>query len=330
MARQWLFRSTFVALVATTCLFVGYKAGAQETPKQGEPNSLKVGQVQKIGGKVVTAEDLLARIWEYEAMLEPDKRILETTLAYLRDTALLDLEAKRLGLTLIDSEVTAETTNQLDAIKQMVKDKTRGTMTYEQWLAQQGLSKEDFESYVHDRARIILQKRILVNYFEQTEQSIEGKHILVKTRDQAVDIIKILNRTPADKLDEVFEDLAVQRSIDPAAGITRGKLPRIFEHDQSLVDEAADALWSLKDDEFSKEPVKTSYGYHVFKRDRTHTPEKKPLTDMKSDLMKSVTRPQEVEYFNRWVRWVFNTQKYKVERRLPGYDCKPNELIQEK
>lgn len=330
MARIWFLRSAFVALVATACLVIGYKAGAQETPAKGQPNTLKVGQVQKVGEKIITAEDLIARIWEYEAMLEPDKRILETTLAYLRDTALLDLESERIGLTLSDAEIDAETDNQLASIKQMVKDKTRGTMTYEQWLSQQGLTKEDFEIYVHDRAEIILLKRILVNYFEQTEESIECKHILVKTREQALEIIKILDATPPDKLDATFEDLAVQRSIDPAAGITRGKLPRIYKHDQTLVDEASDALWGLKDNAYTGAPVKTGYGYHIFKRDRTLKPEKKTLAELKPDLIKAPTRAQETEYFNRWVRWVFNTQKYKVERRLPGFDCKPNELTEAK
>ncbi|MCA8911903.1 MAG: peptidylprolyl isomerase [Planctomycetes bacterium] len=330
MARHWLIHSSLVVVVALVCLTVGFQAGAQETPDKGRPNSLKVGQVQKVGGKIITAEDLIARIWEYESMLKPDQRVLEPTMSYLRDTALLDLESERLGLVITEAELDAETDRQLKAIKAKVKSDTRGTMTYEQWLTQQGLNKDDFETYVHDRSKIILQKRILVNYFEKTEPSISSKHILVKTREQANDIIKILKATPADKLDSVFEDLAVQRSIDPAAGITRGKLPRLFEHDDTLVHEAADALWKLKDGEFTKEAVKTDYGYHVFKRDQTFKPKKRSLEEMREELIAAPTRTNEEEYFNRWARWVFNTQHYKVERRLPGFDCKPNELIQEK
>ncbi|MBZ0136701.1 MAG: peptidylprolyl isomerase [Planctomycetes bacterium] len=324
MARHWLFRCCFVMLIAAACLWVGFEAGAQRVPEKGEQNSLKPGQVIRVGDKIITGEELIARIWDFEAVLPIEQRVLEPSMSYLRDTALLDLEAKRLELTLSDDIISGETQRQIDAIKQMVKERTRGMMTYEEWIKQQGLDQQGFEVYVRDRARIIVLKRVLVRYFEETEPSLEGKHILVKTLDLATNLHQRLKKTPKDKLDEVFEDLAVLHSIDPGAGVTRGKLPRIYENDDSLVKPAADALWELKDGEFS-EPVKTDYGYHIFKRDRTLTPKRRPLGEMKNELLAAKDRANEEDYFNRWVRWVFNTQKYVYERRLPGYDCKPNQ-----
>ena len=108
MARHWLIHSSLVVVVALVCLTVGFQAGAQETPDKGRPNSLKVGQVQKVGGKIITAEDLIARIWEYESMLKPDQRVLEPTMSYLRDTALLDLD-KVLALVTTDGGPTSHT-----------------------------------------------------------------------------------------------------------------------------------------------------------------------------------------------------------------------------
>lgn len=320
---MWILRISGVMLIAIACLAFGFMAGAQKVPEKGEKTTLKPGQIMRVGDKVITAEDLVARMWDFESVLPQDERILANSLTYLRDTALLDLEAKRLGLVVSDSVVETETIKQVDAIKLMVKERTRGMMTYEEWLKQQGLDQDSFETYVRDRARIIVLKRVLVNYFEQTEPSLEGKHILVEKLATAKDLHERLKKCPKDKLDDMFEDLAVLHSIDPGAGVTRGKLPRIFENDGTFVEAVADALWMLEDGEFS-EPVKSEYGWHILKRDRTHKPKKRPLSEMKEDLLKTPDRQNDQEYFNRWVRWVFNTQKYEVERRLPGYDVKPN------
>jgi parvulin-like peptidyl-prolyl isomerase len=325
-----VFHAGLVGAVAAFCLAVGYSAGAQETEPKETPNSLLPGQVMKVGDTVITSEQLLARIWDAEVMVEADKRELPKELTYLRDTALLDLEARRLGgFAPTDAEIETETKSQIETLKALIKEKTRGTHTYEDWLKEQGMSVEEFEAYIFDRARVIIMRRVLVRYFEETEPSIDCSHILVNKLERAKDLHKRLKESSAAKLTETFEDLAVQHSEDPAAGVTQGRLPRIYENDGTLVKEAAGALWALKDGEFS-EPVKTDYGYHIFMRHKTYTPKKRPLADMRAELIKAPTRQNEEDYFNRWVRWVFNTQKYKVERRLPGYDCKPDQRIQEK
>ena len=327
---RWLIHTGAVAAVAGICLLIGYSAGAQEVPAKGTPNSLQPGQIWRVGDQIVTSDQLVARIWDTQTLLKPEERTFDRELVYLRDTALLPQEAKRLGgLSITDAEVQAETHKQVSALKARIKEDSRGLVTYEGWLEQQGMSPEEFEAYVFDRARIILMKRILVRYFEETEPSIDCSHILVKTRERAEDLHKRLKAASADKLNETFEDLAVQHSEDPAAGITKGRLPRIYEQDGTLVTEAAEALWKLKDKEFSG-AVKTEYGYHIFLRRETFTPVRKPLAELRATLIKAETRPNEEDYFNRWVRWVFNTQKYKVERRVPGFDCKPDQKIQEK
>lgn len=332
MARHWLFHCTFVTFVAAVCLVAGYQAGAQDVPGKGASNSLKPGEVMRVGNKVITSEQLIARMWDYEFMAQPEKRVLNDSLTYLRDTAVIELEAERLGgLNLTDEEISRETDRQVEGIRQMVKQDTHGMLTLEDWLKQQnvGMDLEGFRAYVRERAPIFITRRVLVRYFEATEPSIECKHILLKNLSDANEVHKILKETAARDLDAKFEDLAVQRSIDPAAGVTKGKLPRIFENDGTLVKEAAEALWKLKDGEYS-EPVKTDFGWHVFKRDRTLTPPKKPLKEMREELMKQPDRTNENDYFNRWIRWVFNTQKYQYERRLPGFDCKPGQTNQEK
>ncbi|MCA8914003.1 MAG: peptidylprolyl isomerase [Planctomycetes bacterium] len=332
MHRHWLFRCALFVLFTAAGLVISCEFSAQEVPAKGVANTLKPGEIMRVGDRIITGEQLIARMWDFEFMTQPKNRVLNDSLVYLRDTAVIELEAKRLGgVPLSEKEIDEETDRQLNAIKQMVKEETHGTLTLNEWLEQQnvGMDVESFRVYVRERAPTFITRRILVRYFEATEPSLECKHILVKTLAEANDIHDVLDDVAKDDINTKFEDLAVQRSIDPAAGITKGKLPRIYENDGTLVKEAAEALWKLKDGEYSK-PVHTQYGYHIFKRDRTFTPERKPLNALRAELMKAPDRNNESDYFNRWIRWVFNTQKYKIERRLPGFDCRPGKPNEEK
>ena len=62
MARHWLFHCTFVTFVAAVCLVAGYQAGAQDVPGKGAQNSLKPGEVMRVGSKVITSEQLIAHM----------------------------------------------------------------------------------------------------------------------------------------------------------------------------------------------------------------------------------------------------------------------------
>ena len=81
------------------------------------------------------------------------------------------------------------------------------------------------------------------------------RHILVKTEDEAKEVIAAL------KKGEKFEDLAKAKSQDPGTKDNGGELgwstPRTF------VKPFADAMVGLKKGETSPEPVKTDFGYHV-------------------------------------------------------------------
>ncbi len=324
MLKPWLIRAALACLVAGAA-FAGFQVGAQQDEAAARKTTLKVNQVMRVGDEIITAEDLIARIWDYEFLLKPEERILTNSLTYLRDTALLDLESKRLNLTLTDEELDAESKRQVEHWKQWVKDRYRGMLTWEKWLEQIDMTEANFVRYLHDRSPVILKKRILINYFEQSVISLESSHILFGPTDleRARETHRTLKETPANRFAEVFEDLAVARSVDPAAGATKGRLPRVYKDDGSLVKPVADALWALKDGEIS-EPVKTEYGYHICWRRRTLTPEDKPLEELREKLISEQARDDDERRFNRWARWVFNTQKYEVERRLPGLDSKPN------
>lgn len=96
--------------------------------------------------------------------------------------------------------------------------------------------------------------------FAQPEQ-IKARHILVKDEKTAKDIIAQLNKAPKGKLVDEFKKLSAEKSIDEGIAQDGGELGW-FTRDQ-MVPEFSDAAFKLAKGSFTKNPVKTNFGYHV-------------------------------------------------------------------
>ncbi len=92
----------------------------------------------------------------------------------------------------------------------------------------------------------------------KTPPQLKARHILVKTKEEAEAIIKSLESSKDVKSD--FIKLAQEKSIGPS-GKSGGDLGW-FPLDR-MVPEFSEAADRLKKGEFTKEPVKTQFGYHV-------------------------------------------------------------------
>lgn len=106
----------------------------------------------------------------------------------------------------------------------------------------------------------MLRKKIFMKNKEKfiVPENLEASHILVKTEEEAKEIIKQLDK--ATKKEDKFKELAKTKSQDPA-GKNGGYLGK-FSADQ-MVPEFANAAKSLTIGSYSKIPVKTQFGYHV-------------------------------------------------------------------
>lgn len=134
-------------------------------------------------------------------------------------------------------------------------------------------------------------------YKEKIYGEVSAKHILIipsvsddaeedeiaqaetEAEKTAKDIIKKLEKG------EKFDDLAKKYSQDTASATNGGDLG-YFELDE-MVDEFSNAVKELKVDEYSKEPVKTSYGYHIILK--TGEKEKPELKDVKEEIKEKIT-----------------------------------------
>lgn len=91
------------------------------------------------------------------------------------------------------------------------------------------------------------------------EEEIKARHILVKSEKEAKDIIEQLGKGGD------FNKLASDKSTDTASATQGGDLGYFTK--KAMVPEFANAAFALKPGEYTKTPVKSSFGYHVIKVD---------------------------------------------------------------
>lgn len=134
-------------------------------------------------------------------------------------------------------------------------------------LSQNGMTKSSLKKQI--RSSLLLREAVKANTkitnkeLEKQWKSYEPKttvaHILVAKKSTAQDVIKKLQSG------EDFSKLAKEYSTDTASKSKGGKLTAFDNTDTSLDSTFKKAAFALKQGEYTKEPVKTSYGYHVIK-----------------------------------------------------------------
>lgn len=107
--------------------------------------------------------------------------------------------------------------------------------------------------------------------------TLEARHILTKTENEAKDIIKALDKAKDKK--EEFIKLAKEKSVGPTGpkGGYLGKFP-----ETQMVPEFSKAASALKKGTYSKTPVKTQFGYHVI-----YLEDKQPPTTLTLDKVEN-------------------------------------------
>jgi len=111
------------------------------------------------------------------------------------------------------------------------------------------------------------------------KEKIHARHILVKSKGDAEDIIRGFRGLSGDKLKSEFISLAKSKSMGPSAA--KGGELGYVARDQ-MVKPFNDALFAMKVGTVSVEPVQTQFGYHVI-----YAEEKKPARKASFDEVKN-------------------------------------------
>lgn len=134
-------------------------------------------------------------------------------------------------------------------------------------------------------------------YNENIYGQVKASHILIssKVKDKATDEEKTKAENKAKKKAEKiikqlnegadFKELAKKYSTDDATASNGGDLG-YFDLDD-MTEEFSNAVKKLNKDEYTKEPVKTTYGYHIILK--TGEKDKPKLKKVKSDIIDKLT-----------------------------------------
>ena len=275
-------KKIFALVLVATLMLTG--CGKIATLKNGEE------VVAKMNGKSITAEDL------YDELKKQGGAV---TLTNMIDAFIVNKEIKT------DDDAKSYADSQLSSYKKSYQSYGQD---FDAALTSAGYADEDefkdelileykkkvvTENYVKDE---LTDDEIQKYYDDNIYGDIEARHILIspntnddmtdeekdkaeeKAKKEAEDIIK--------KLDdgEDFAKLAKKYSDDKGTASKGGKLTVTYG---SVVDEFWDAANKLKDGEYSKEPVKSEYGYHIIYRIKQKA--KPKLDDVKDDVIDKLT-----------------------------------------
>ncbi len=129
------------------------------------------------------------------------------------------------------------------------------------------------EQKVNERVTDEAIKQVYDDYVSkfESEKEVKAKHILVDTEEAAKEIIAKLDAKEAS-----FDDLARQYSKDqPDLGYFTAK---------AMVPEFSAAAFGMKKGTYSKEPVKTEFGYHVILVEDVRDTKPLPLDSVKEQI----------------------------------------------
>lgn len=251
--------------------------------------------VAKLNGKNITANELYDALRESngtEALInlidtyiadkevkitDKDKDYAKEVVNYYKDYADyygVDLEtfiANYLGL----SEVTNE-----DEFYDFVLADYKKTLAVKKFIGDNAKEDELKDFYKNNYSDKLTAKHILIEINPDAEDQDKADK---EAYDKAVSLIKELNDTSKDKLNEKFEELAKNNSADTATYADGGLIEDFTK--SSVAEEFFNAANNLKDGEYTAEPVKSTYGYHIILKVSSKPVEK--YEDIKDEVKNS-------------------------------------------
>lgn len=190
-----------------------------------------------------------------------------------------------------------------------------GAQAFEQLIKNNGYSSmEEFKSVLYNNRMIaqVIKENITITdeeiskEYETYSPKIKASHILVADEATAKDIIAKLNNGGD------WNALAKEFSTDASNKEIGGSLGEFVP--SKMVAEFAVAAKAMKNGEISKEPVKTTFGYHIIKME--NNPEKKSLEEEKEAIKNILLEQKTADQ---------NTQKDILSKMLQNADVKVND-----
>ena len=217
---------------------------------------------------------------------------------------------------MLDSFVRQQANGQLPQLSPVQKASLVKTMVNMELLAQQarkdGVDKQpDVQAELQLTSNSILAQNLVEGYLKKHQPSdadlkaaydekvkamdphqYKARHILVKDEATAKDVIAQLNKGAN------FAALAKKDSMDPGSAQNGGELGDWFSA-STMVPEFGQALAKLKKGEYTKEPVKTQYGWHVIQLEDVRDQAPPGMDQMREQLANDMQRKTVDDYIKQ-------------------------------
>ncbi|CEJ08959.1 PpiC-type peptidyl-prolyl cis-trans isomerase [Acididesulfobacillus acetoxydans] len=226
--------------------------------------------VARVNGQAISQSDFDQRVAASEALYktqgmdftsaqgkQAEAQLKNNILQRMVEGDVISQEVRKLGLSTNDSQVK----QQEAGLKQNFGTEAK----FQDALKQQGMTEQELLDFLALYQKVSTGVKVsasdVQNYFNAHKsqyghpEEVEARHILVKTKAEAEQIIAELNKGAN------FAQLAKEKSTDPGSKDKGGELGFFT---QNQMDPAfAKAAFSQKVGTWSQTPVKSSYGYHI-------------------------------------------------------------------
>jgi peptidyl-prolyl cis-trans isomerase C len=171
-------------------------------------------------------------------------------------------------------------------------DETPDFKTRMDYLKDRELHNAYFKKHVVD---VVTTDEVKARYDKEVaalpkQEEVHARHILVKTEDEAKEIIKELDAG------KDFIQLAKDKSTDPNK--SEGGDLGYFQHGR-MVKEFEDAAFAMPVGTYSKTPVKTDFGYHIIKIEDKRDAPPPPFDQVQDQVRQLVMRDKYLDLLNK-------------------------------
>lgn len=274
--------------------------------------------VATVNGEKITARELDEQVnalkdtlaqqglnFEGEQAGDIEQMLRRDVLDQMIDRELVMAEIKRLDLMPTDKEVREEIEN--------LKKQLGSEGEFKKYLAANGINEPKLEEYFKQQLAVTkLQEKISSEVPQPADAEIQAyydahkeqfsrpeqrqvSHILIGSGDysggknRSEMEAKVLALQVVDKLKAGadFAELAKQYSDDPGSKDNGGQYPP-FSKNSGFAEEFEDAAFSLQEGQYTAEPVKTMFGYHIIRLDKVIPAKNYSLAEVKDNITASL------------------------------------------
>jgi peptidyl-prolyl cis-trans isomerase C len=140
-----------------------------------------------------------------------------------------------------------------------------------------------------------LQVRHILFFVDEGDKNYPVKHSDAEAKQLAEAVIRDLNAG------KDFAELAKEKSEDEGTKVNGGLYT--FSKGKA-VEEFSDAAYTLKPGEYTKEPVKTIFGYHVIKREKLIAAEAQPFESVRQQIVDYLNEQAKQDKFAEYMQEV--------------------------